>query len=268
MISKKLSYVLLGIGLISIIIGYFFEFIFESIFYFALILTIILSSIAIIPHWRNDHPDPMSSEGSHSNQFSITVFTGLYAVMGALAITKTVEFTFTKIISSLNPELVSQTLLSQEIIWNAIQINYSNIILTIIFLVTAIPFYHGAMSYLSNRLEQDKQKPSHETAFHFSVLFFQAIIFLGIAFSLESITFVVTLLIGLMILDSVWIIIGQKTMSKPKQGWLCLNLAFTSGLLLILHSNEFHMIISLLLVITIIRSVVDYVGFPTVYSTQ
>jgi hypothetical protein len=78
----------------------------------------------------------------------------------------------------------------------------------------------------------------------------------------------VTLLILLQIFDAFWIIVGQKTENKPPLGWLALNLGFSSALILSLHVNSIPESLYLFVIISIIRMIVDYIGFSKIYLDE
>ncbi len=64
----------------------------------------------------------------------------------------------------------------------------------LVFLVTAIPFYHCAMVFLSKESHQEPE-PAKEMILHFGCLFIQAMIFLTISLVLQTLVLVVMLFI-------------------------------------------------------------------------
>lgn len=261
------------IGLVSLIIGIYFEFSYEIIFVIAILISIIASGVAIYPHWNKPvfvtkKSDDINASKQNKSELMISVSATLYAVLAGLSLVITIEFVFQSIIDDLNSLDMSILLLSHETLQNIIFSNSIEILIAVGFLSTAIPFYHGAMVYLSDKSRNIEIETDGGLIFHFSVLFIEAILLIGIASSLSSLTMVVTLLILLQVFDAFWIIFGQKTENKPPLGWLALNLGFSSALIFSLHLNSIPESIYLFFGISLVRMIIDYVGFKKIYMDK
>lgn len=193
----------------------------------------------------------------------MTVNAALYGVIAGFAITTTMRFVFDKIQGGIGFDI---SVASLQQIFDSIFTNPNSVLMGFVFLATAIPFYHGSMIFLSDKSKTIEIESARGRALHFTVLFFQAIIFLSTSFALESFKLVIALFVFLMIVDSIWIIWARLgTKSKPPLGWLGSNLSFTAALLFIPYQSWFEPI-SLLAVASGFRTVVDYVGFRKMYS--
>lgn len=256
-------YGLLVSGLILLIIGLFFGTTNPSLLWITSVFIFIICGVGISSYWKKISED--ESEESSSTQVTVYISAGLYGIIAGFAIKNVIESTITGIIDevSLPIEDTVSTKFSQILL--SLQQSPYEISMLFVFLATAIPFYHGAMIFLSEKSHKKPETPGGMIN-HFGCLFIQAIIFLAISIVLQNFVLVVFLLIILMIVDSAWIILSQKTLRKPPLGWLASNLAFTTALLLIAHLSwnlDSSAIILALLCIT--RTVIDYSGFQDVY---
>lgn len=278
--DKKWRWVWGIIGLGFLFLGLIFRSTDSFAYIISLLITIVFSGIAISYTWNKfeenssdnpmQKPSPSTTELTNENENSflfLTVSGTLYAVIAGFAIISMLEFSFTGIIAELKIEtgdnLATATISS---ILLAIQNSYYEIFMGLAFLATAIPFYHGAMLFLSDKsrilLEEDTKKLSR----HFFTLFTQAIIFLGISLVLDSFVFVIVLLLALMFVDSIWLSITQNMKKPPPKGWIFLNLGFVAALFLTIYPGwEPITSAALLLLICSIRAGVDYVAFEPYY---
>ncbi len=266
--EKQFSIILL-VGLVLLIIAWIFEFRNEVVFFVCSIGAILSSGVAITKQWKK--PLDIERNLSENQSFErptlmISVSAALYAVLAGFAVVTALNYTFTRLVESLRELESDISLISIETMNEAISNNVNELIMAGVFLSTAVPFYHGAMVYLSDKSRNVDIETKGGLAFHFFILFIQAVLLLGIANSLESITFVITLLIALMVIDSFWIIFGQRTKNKPPLGWLCLNLGFTAAIIISLHLNAVPLSLYMLFAASILRSVFDYLGFREVYT--
>lgn len=252
---------------------------------FCLVITIILSGIGISRYWRKEFKNETNEEVSNQNQslkvqipklfnlvkkiregspLFLSISATLYAVIAGFAIIIMLRFAFEGIIDDLkvitNYNIVNATHSSISL---AIERSWYEIIISGAFLATVIPFYHGAMLFLSDKSHILQEEESHKLARHFFALFIQSIIFLGVALSLGSFIFVIILFIALMFVDTVWVLITQTADKHPPVGWIFLNLGFTASLFLIIYPEEISAVTStaLLLITCVIRTTIDYVVF-------
>ncbi len=266
------------VGLISLVIGLHFEFTYEIIFIGTILISVVTSGIAISAFWNKPiFRDAKSINGKlvdegknrskeTSSVLMISVSASLYAVLAGLSLVITTEFVFGSIIDKLESLEIDMFLISHETFHDIVFSNSNEILIAIAFLSTAIPFYHGAMVYISDKSRNIEIESNKGLVFHFSVLFIESILLIGIASSLASLTIVITLLILLQVVDSFWIILGQKTKNRPPLGWLGLNLGFSAVLIYSLHINSIPESLYFFVGFSIVRMIIDYVGFRNVYS--
>src|SRR3989442_89027 len=224
-----------------------------------MIITIIAGAVSIRPFWNQPIVEP--KEPKEKSALLVSVSGALYAVIAGFAIKNATEFVLNHFIDSKLMLDSSKDYFMR--IFDALWIT-PEAKMGIIFLIMAIPFYHGAMIFLSDKSRKEDEGAKGLT-WHFGILFIQAIIFLSVSFALKSFEFVVVLLIFLMLIDSIWIIGGQKTKNKPPIGWLSLNLCFTGALFLSLYNISVIDSLNLLFLSTLFRTAVDYVGFKNIY---
>lgn len=269
--------VLLIVGLSTLIIGIYFRSYFDVLLYCSLI-TIAIGAIAVglsrHPKFLTEKKDKVDTSGSVSVSevpsqqkpiLLMTVNAALYAVIAGFAITNTMRFIFDKITKNITELSQNISAASLTQIFDAINRSQNEILVSGVFLATAIPFYHGAMVFLSDKSKTVEKESAKGFALHFSILFLQSIIFLAASFSLESSKFVVMLLLSLMTVDSIWIIWAQMTKSKPPLGWLGLNLSFAAALILSIYQT-WSQPIFILFVSSLIRTTIDYVVFNEMYK--
>ena len=199
----------------------------------------------------------------------IAVTSALYAVIGGFAIKTALGNTFDGIIHQIQNHFPPNSPIegaSYPIIMDSLSKSQYEIWMGVVFLITAIPFYHGAMIFLSDKSGIKRLTTPKEVLIHFIPLFGQSIIFLAISMSIQSFMFSVMMLILLAIVDSIWIIAGQKSETKPPIGWLCINIGFVSALFLTIPLGWIPSSSSAYLgIICIARTAIDYAGFKDMY---
>jgi len=256
-------YGLLVSGLILLITGLLFGTIYPSLLWITSIFIFIICGVGISSYWKKISED--KSERTDSTQVTVYISAGLYGIIAGFAIKNVIESTITGIIGEVTQSFEDTTSAEFSQILLSLQQNPYEILMLAVFLATAIPFYHGAMIFLSEKSHKKPETPSGMIS-HFGCLFIQAIIFLTISIVLQNFVLVVFLLIILMIVDSVWIVLSQYTLRKPPLGWLASNLAFTTALFLTVHlSWNLDSSAFILALICITRTIIDYVGFKEVY---
>ena len=256
-------YGLLGLGVVLLSIGLFFAETIPSVLWIFSVFIFAICSVGIASCWRKSSQD--EAKVVKSTQLPVYISAGLYGIIAGFAIKNAVEHTISGIVGRMTlsyEDTVSTTF--SHIISNLLQSPYE-ISLFFVFLLTAIPFYHGAMIFLSEASHKKPQTPKG-IIIHFGCLFIQAIIFLSISFVLPNYLLVIFLFIILMIFDSVWIMISRITLRKPPLGWLPSNLFFTTALFLIIYVNWDPTSSAIILaVICLIRTLVDYFAFKDEY---
>lgn len=224
---------------------------------------LVICAIGIISNWKKTGED--ISIKTNLAQITVYISAGLYGIIAGFAIKNAIEITIMGTLNQIIHTLEDTASIKLSQFFIGLGQGTYEISMFFAFLATAIPFYHGAMIFLSKESHQEPEA-SKAIALHFGCLFIQAIIFLSISLVLQYFLLVILLLILLMIIDSIWIILGQKTKHKPPLGWLSSNLAFTAVLFLIIYLNWDPNDSALFLLFTcLIRTVVDYVGFTKVY---
>lgn len=261
---KKISYIPLSIAVILLIPQFFLNA--ENLdLHIALSFLIITSCLVSIFLWHKvDLPIP-SGDSNNEPRFFVYVSSTLYAVIAGFAITTAITFAFFKFGEDIEifPLFITFELVNLLIVET---MNLSDqFLMMIIFLATAIPFYHGAMRFLTRRSNIISQENLYGQIIHFVGLFSQAIIFLGISLVLTSLPAVITLIILLLIVDSAWILLGQKTNHRPPIGWLSLNIAFFASINLISYPMWSDYALPILAGFAIIRSFFDYIIFHEIF---
>jgi hypothetical protein len=229
-----------------------------------------LSSIAIRPHWNHKVDKMKEDESTNNSAVMIAVTSALYAVIAGFAIKNALSNTFDGIIHQIQNHFPSSTYpiegASFSVIINSLSNSQYEIWMGVVFLTTAIPFYHGAMIFLSDKSGIKRLTTYKDVVIHFIPLFVQSIIFLALSLSLQSLMFSVMMLILLAIVDSLWIIIGQKSERRPPMGWLCINIGFVATLFLTTYHGWNPTSSSMYLgIICIVRTMIDYAGFKDMY---
>lgn|GEM_PF-3180855 len=156
------------------------------------------------------------------------------------------------------------------------------------FLVTIIPFIHGAMLTFSNKWYYDKvERESHfGLAFiFFTVVFFHTALFLFVALNIQDFTLFVLILWILMMVNTPWIFV-QTLLTKHYlrrndiflNEWIILNFntfAFlfifvsASGDVLAGMNDNFPLVNLTILLVLFFRSITDYVvGWNDLYNRQ
>ncbi len=256
-------YGLLGLGVVLLSIGLFFAETIPSVLWIFSVFIFAICVVGIASYWRKSSKD--ESEEVKSTQLPVYISAGLYAIIAGFAIKNATEHTILGIVSkmTLSIEDTGSTTFS-HIFSHLLQSPYE-ISLFFVFLLSAIPFYHGSMIFLSEASHKKPQTPIG-IIIHFGCLFIQAIIFLSISFVLPNYLLVIFLFLLLMIVDSVWIVLCQKTTRRPPLGWLPSNLFFTTALFLIIYVNWDPTSSAIILaVICLIRTLVDYFAFKDEY---
>ena len=261
--SIKQYYGLLVSGLILLIMGLLLGTINPSLLWITSVFIFIICGVGIRSYWKKISED--EAKESSSPQVTVYISAGLYGIIAGFAIKNVVESTIKGIIGEVTQSFEDTTSEQFSQILLSLQQSPYEILMLTVFLATAIPFYHGAMIFLSEKSHKKPETPSGMIS-HFGSLFIQAIIFLTISIVLQNFVLVVFLLIILMIVDSAWIILSQKTLRKPPLGWLASNLGFTTALLLTVHlSWNLDSSAIILALICITRTIIDYAGFREVY---
>lgn len=228
-------------------------------------MIIAFCTVSIILLWNKVDQPITSGDYNKESRIFVYVSTTLYAIIAGFAITKAITFAFDGfgkdieifplfITFELVNVLIGETIRLSDQFW-----------MTIIFLATAIPFYHGAMRFLTRRSDIISHEKLQGQVIHFVGLFTQAIIFLGISLVLTSLPAVITLIILLLIVDSTWILLGQKTNHHPPIGWLSLNMAFFASINLISYPMWTDYALPILAGFAIARSIFDYCGFQEIF---
>lgn len=261
-ITLRKYYGLLILGLTLFIIAFFLRTTIPFLIGVSVVIFVICG-IGISSCWRKTGEDKALK--SDMTQVTVYISAGLYGIIAGFAIKNAIESTVMGIINqiTLTFEDTSSTKLSQILL--GLELGTYEVSMFFVFLATAIPFYHGAMIFLS---KESHQKPEHIKGMilHFGFLFIQAMIFLTISLVLHFFILVISLLILLMIIDSIWIILSQKTLHKPPLVWLSTNLAFSTALLLIVHPDwNPDSSAPLLALAAVVRTVIDYFSAPEVY---
>lgn len=262
---KKISYVLLFIAVTLLISQFLLNAKNLDLHIILSFLIIGFCTVSIILLWNKVEQPITSGASSEESRIFIYVSTTLYAIIAGFAITTAITFAFGGfgkdieifplfITFGLVNELIDETIRLSDQFW-----------MTIIFLATAIPFYHGAMKFLTRRPDIISQEKIPGQIIHFVGLFTQAIIFLGISLVLSSLSAVIALIILLLIVDSTWIILGQKTNHHPPIGWLSLNIGFFASINLISYPMWSDYALVILAVFAIVRSLIDYCGFQEIF---
>ena len=261
--SIKQYYGLLVSGLILLIIGLLLGTINPSLLWITSVFIFIICSVGIRSYWKKISED--EAKESVSPQVTVYISAGLYGIIAGFAIKNVIESTIKGIIGEVTKSFEDTASAEFSQILLSLQQSPYEILMLTVFLATAIPFYHGAMIFLSEKSHKKPETPIGMIS-HFGSLFIQAIIFLTISIVLQNFVLVVFSLIILMIVDSAWIILSQKTLRKPPLGWLASNLGFTTALLLTVHlSWNLDSSAFILALICITRTVIDYAGFQEVY---
>lgn len=267
--KKTLGLILIGVAFLILMITLYLDKENHFLHLILLITTVCISAISIGIFWNyKDKGDENknNNNGTPLNDLRIfiSVTTALYAIIAGFAITEAVRYAFTDFGVQYNfPILISieiMDLLLKEVIKLKDQF-----IITGIFLVTAIPFYHGAMMYLTNKGGIVASEKKIGQIIHFAGLFSQSIIFLGISVSLTSSPSVISLIALLLIVDSVWIIAGQFTKHRPPLGWLGLNILFVSLINLSHYPFGTEHALLMILIFASGRTIIDYLGFQKIF---
>lgn len=141
------------------------------------------------------------------------------------------------------------------------------------FLVTLIPFYHGALRHLDVTYIEKRGSGIRKGAFliDFLLLFMESCIFIGLAVLLPTPYFFVWCLVVLFATDVIWGFIAHLAFShdvesKAESSWALINLITTALLILgliairYIPENEKTSVLWIgTLVVTAVRTVVDYI---------
>lgn len=172
----------------------------------------------------------MPNNNKQTNDISsIQILSYLYSVLIALALTTSVRI----LLESNN---AIETILFSSTLW-----------LFFSFIITIIPFYHGAVQALVTTFEGkiDKKKDprkAYRMFITFAFMISEGIIFFAIASSILSpITFALTL-VALFIIDIIWIAIVKflsgTDQETPKE-WAIMNLAMTVVILILFWPSQY-----------------------------
>lgn len=270
-VKNTRAYKLIPIAIFLIITGIFLRSVNSFFFLGCMLAAITISGISIKTHWNYkmiiSNEEKETTTGNSTVMIAVT--SALYAVIGGFAIKTALGNTFDGIINQIQNHFPQHSPIegaSFAIIMDSLSKSQYEIWMGVVFLVTAIPFYHGAMIFLSDKSGIKRLTTPKEVLIHFIPLFGQSIIFLALSMSLQSFMFSVMMLILLAIVDSLWIIIGQKSEARPPIGWLCINIGFVSSLFLTIHQGWIPSSSSMYLgIICILRTAIDYMGFRDMY---
>ena len=220
---------------------------------------------SIIPLWNKVESPKVLEDSDKKQGVFIFVSTALYGIIAGFAITNAITHAFTGFGSEIQifPLFITFELI-EKFIDETIRLS-DQFAITMVFLATSIPFYHGAMRYLIRYPDIISSEGRRGQIIHFGGLFTQAIIFLGIALVLSSLSAVITLIIILLIVDSAWILLGHFTNHPPPKGWLSLNIAFFASINLISYPMWSEHALLILMGFAIIRSIIDYCGFQEIF---
>ena len=134
------------------------------------------------------------------------------------------------------------------------------------FLVTLIPFYHGALRHLdATYIEQDtRQVRGGALLADFVILFIESCILLSIAVLLPKPQFFAYGLVILFALDSIWgfiahFVFSQVAKTKAEVRWALINIVTALTLSVCLIIISIFQLWIIILSVSVIRTVVDYV---------
>ena len=209
---------------------------------------------------------------------------GIYGIINGLAIVEAL----TSYAQSLSEKLKSHIINNSYAFLGIITLDLSNTFRLIGFLVTIIPFIHGAILTFSNKWYKHKitEKYRFDLAFlFFIVIFLHTSLFFFLALNITSFSFFVVLLWTIMLINTPWLAFQAfLTMKKLKRadvflyGWIIINFntfAFLS-VFVVLPSSMFlnnentskDLIINgLILIVLVVRTIADYkIGWTELYN--
>lgn len=155
-----------------------------------------------------------------------------------------------------------------------IPVKFSLLPCFVAFIVTLIPFYHGALRHLDRTYVESGGKQTRGGALlaDFLLLFAEACLLLILAVLLAAPGFFVWALATLFALDAIWgfaahLAFTQDVGSKPEVKWAVLNLITTAVLAVCLFELAFPpsalaanaSLLPVVAIVTIVRTVLDYV---------
>ncbi|AJZ75118.2 hypothetical protein SU86_000500 [Candidatus Nitrosotenuis cloacae] len=227
-------------------------------------------SLYKIPKKSSDETPIESDPEKNKSNLIAVVSASLYGVIAGFSIKTSLDKTFEQVIGRLNDLHAASghiTETSFRTLLLAITDTHYEIFMAIAFISTAIPFYHGAMIFLSEKSKMGAISNLRQLGYHFGFLFLQSIILLGISLSLESFLFSIVMFVLLMLVDSLWVIIGQrKHQGAPPLGWLCLNVGFTAILFMLLYEGwDPKVSVTYLWIVCLGRTALDYALFRDMY---
>ena len=129
----------------------------------------------------------------------------------------------------------------------------------IIFIITLIPFYQGAIKYLSETLKDKNHKTSFERIIDFIFFFSESLFLYWIALLINEKILFFQIMTILLILDVLWlfsVLHYNKNLFNKIKCWCILNSILVILLLFLFYMNFYN--INLLLPIFIIRTYFDY----------
>ena len=270
LLSNKITAILLIVATGLVVISLFVRQI-NQLYISLLTTAVIISGITL--HFGEKIHTPSEPEGGRE-YLILTVASTLYGFIAALAIKSVFDNAITKsVIVEIGSSLNKTSGASFQSVLAATSNNQYIIFMMISFMVTAVPFYHGAMLFLSKKMTRDDQNYNLTLFVTFGFLFLESIIFLIFSLSMASYMLSLGALIGLMIVSSAWVIIMRYLYNKkdqkktPPLGWLSLNLGFSAALFSTIQIGWVPQSSSEMLVIICIgRTVVDYVKFRKLYN--
>jgi len=122
-----------------------------------------------------------------------------------------------------------------------VPVRYESLVLLVAYVVTLVPFYHGALRHLDTTYVEQGGKHVRGGALmlDFAILFLEGCLFLGLAALVETPAFFAWGLLTLLVVDVVWGIVAhlaftKQTTDKAELKWVQNNLAFALLLLLYL----------------------------------
>lgn len=149
------------------------------------------------------------------------------------------------------------------------------------FLVTLIPFYHGALRHLDiTYVEQGgKHVRKYALLIDFSALFIESCLLLALAVLLPKPIFFAWGLVALLIFDAIWVItahfgFSQDVKPKAELRWALINI--TTAIVLIIYLTIFNFVPNATYVtnlklsigipsISLLRTVIDYIWCWDIY---
>ncbi len=129
----------------------------------------------------------------------------------------------------------------------------------IIFIITLIPFYQGAIKYLNEIQKDKKRKANFERIFDFVFFFLESLLFYWMALSINEIKLFLIVMTILLILDVLWLLSVlhyNKDLFNKIKWWCRLNFILVIVLFFLFYINFYNIVV--LLLIFAVRTICDY----------